>query len=374
MCQTLGYHRISTMAQDTELERDEKIALFWHVYMADRTVSLRLGRACTIQDYDISLPVPEKSLAFPDSFMPFLGYWIEVARIQGQAAERLYSPAAALLTQQERWRRANILSTSMERAFEGRLLFRESLDLEASSPEDQALHQWLINSGDTMVHYSTLTLIRYSAPPMESGTSPGLDPAREALRTMQELSEKQKLLNRMSLRSYFHWVTLNTPFTPFIVIFGHVIAHYQDSGQDLQLLRDFVGSLEHFSALSEGIDRFYQMCSVFYKVAEAYVFAKRRATEMQQSSEPLVAGQPYDPMLPTFEDIDECLAILNHSQYSPLGAGYGNADSADAVGEAQVSGYLYDWYSGNASLLGLMEHGFDNLQDPALDSENPFAL
>ena len=26
MCQTLGYHRINTMAQDTELERDEKIA------------------------------------------------------------------------------------------------------------------------------------------------------------------------------------------------------------------------------------------------------------------------------------------------------------------------------------------------------------
>ena len=69
MCQTLGYHRIGTMAQDTERERDEKIALFWYVYMTDKTVSLRLGRAATIQDYDISLPVPERSAIFPEPYI-----------------------------------------------------------------------------------------------------------------------------------------------------------------------------------------------------------------------------------------------------------------------------------------------------------------
>lgn len=56
MCQSLGYHRYQTMKDDTEEERNEKIHIFWMIYMFDKTMSLRLGRPSFIQDWDISLP------------------------------------------------------------------------------------------------------------------------------------------------------------------------------------------------------------------------------------------------------------------------------------------------------------------------------
>jgi hypothetical protein len=57
-CQSLGYHRIQTMKNDTEDERMGKIFLFWHVYTMDKALSLRLGRPSFIQDWDMSLPYP----------------------------------------------------------------------------------------------------------------------------------------------------------------------------------------------------------------------------------------------------------------------------------------------------------------------------
>jgi hypothetical protein len=358
MCQTLGYHRINTMAQDTELERDEKIALFWYVYMADKTISLRLGRAATIQDYDISLPVPEQSVIFPDAYIPFLSYWIEVARIQGQVAEQLYSPAAALLRQHERWRRADVLSSALAHAFESRLQLDDAPEIETSSTADRDLYRRVISSSDAMVHYSTLTLINFSAPPNDTGTSPALGPARSALQTVQELGETKQLLSESAWSSYLHWVTMNTPFTPFTVIFSHVIANYRESEQDLRLLQGFVNSLEHVATLSEGVGRFHQLCSTFYQVAEAYTSAKNREDNAQEANEAALSQQQ-GALLPTLEEIDECLAILDYAQPPLFETGYNGTSTTDIGREEQSSSCLYDWYAGNASLVGLMEFGFD---------------
>tara|TARA_R110002003_G_scaffold42_13_gene3147 strand:- start:3897 stop:4814 length:918 start_codon:yes stop_codon:yes gene_type:complete len=56
LCQSLGYHRWQTMKDDTEAERNKKVHIFWMIYMFDKTMSLRMGRASCIQDWDISLP------------------------------------------------------------------------------------------------------------------------------------------------------------------------------------------------------------------------------------------------------------------------------------------------------------------------------
>lgn len=346
------------MAQDTKRERDDKIALFWYVYITDKTVSLRLGRAATIQDYDISLPVPEESAVFPRSYIPFLSYWIEVARIQGQVAEQLYSPAAALLRQQERWRRADGLSSALEHAFEGRLQLGDLFEIETSSAADGDLYRWIINISDAIVHYSTLTLIQFSAPPTDTGPSPALEPARSALRTIQELGEKKELLSEPAWTSYLHWVTLNTPFTPFTVVFSHIIAKYQESEQDLQLLQGFVSSLEHVAPLSEGVGRFHQLCLTFYQVAEAYISTEQRENDVQEAKEAGLSQQQ-GALIPTLEEIDECLAILDYAQTPLFETDYSNTNTTNIEGEEQLSSSLYDWYSGNASLVGLMEFGFD---------------
>lgn len=51
LSQNLGYHRIQTMKEDSEEERMAKIHVFWFIYMMDKTLSLRLGRASIIQDW-----------------------------------------------------------------------------------------------------------------------------------------------------------------------------------------------------------------------------------------------------------------------------------------------------------------------------------
>jgi hypothetical protein len=124
LCQNLGFHRISTMKDDSEEDRNCKIHVFWMIYMFDKTVSgsrriavcirltlylqmsLRLGRASVIQDFDISLPFFGGSKDALDSAQgkEMLAYWVKVARVQGQTYEKLFSPAAFLRPSADRTR------------------------------------------------------------------------------------------------------------------------------------------------------------------------------------------------------------------------------------------------------------------------------
>lgn len=105
------------MKSDTPEDRHIKILVFWFVYIMDKNLSLRLGQASTIQDYDISIPQPAPgSPAWP----PVLWYWIKVAETQGQVYEQLYSPRAFSKTDQERSQTANRLSMSLQEAFNSR--------------------------------------------------------------------------------------------------------------------------------------------------------------------------------------------------------------------------------------------------------------
>jgi hypothetical protein len=125
LCQNLGYHRYQTMLNDSKEERNEKVHMFWMIYMFDKTMSLRLGRASSIQDWDISLPfLMEKSDSQdgPDG-MHMLAYWIKIARVQGQTYEKLFSPAAFLQSSEERTEVAIKLVNSMNQAWYERCLF-----------------------------------------------------------------------------------------------------------------------------------------------------------------------------------------------------------------------------------------------------------
>jgi hypothetical protein len=54
LCQSLGYHRLS-LDKNGDIKLYEKRAmLFWSVYFIDKSLSLRLGRASALQDFDIS--------------------------------------------------------------------------------------------------------------------------------------------------------------------------------------------------------------------------------------------------------------------------------------------------------------------------------
>lgn len=119
LCQNLGYHRYSTMKDDSEEERNCKIHVFWMIYMFDKTMSLRLGRASVIQDWDISLPFFDENRQAKEgpNGKEMLAYWVKVARVQGQTYEKLFSPAAFLRSPEERMRTAIDLVNAMNTAW-----------------------------------------------------------------------------------------------------------------------------------------------------------------------------------------------------------------------------------------------------------------
>lgn len=120
MSQNLGYHRYQTLQNDEEEERNSKIHLFWMIYMFDKQLSLRLGRASVIQDWDMSLPLVTSTptpAAMAVGASQMLTYWIKVAKVQGQTYEKLFSPAAYLRTPEDRTRTAIELVNTMNQAW-----------------------------------------------------------------------------------------------------------------------------------------------------------------------------------------------------------------------------------------------------------------
>lgn len=118
--QVLGYHRYQTFQNDEEEERNSKIHLFWIIYMFDKQLSLRLGRASVIQDWDMSLPLitPTPSQANKTAgASQMMGYWVKVAKVQGQTYEKLFSPSAFLRSPEERLSTAVELVNGMNQAW-----------------------------------------------------------------------------------------------------------------------------------------------------------------------------------------------------------------------------------------------------------------
>lgn len=92
MAQSLGYHRSVASKDDKPDDVRLKALLFWFIYSMDRSLSLCLGRAALLPDYDIALPYPSLSLDL--SLQPWhilFHYWFDCSRITGEVYEHLYS-------------------------------------------------------------------------------------------------------------------------------------------------------------------------------------------------------------------------------------------------------------------------------------------
>lgn len=122
LCQNLGYHRFETMKNDTEQEQRSKMHLFWMICMFEKQLSLRLGRASRIQDWDVSLPLLASREVSPNGFegSHMLIYWAKVAKVQGQIYKKLFSPAAFRTPLEERSRTAVALINAMNKAWSER--------------------------------------------------------------------------------------------------------------------------------------------------------------------------------------------------------------------------------------------------------------
>lgn len=112
LCQTLGYHRSNP--SDSSNKPSLGNTLFWTVYVLDKAVSLRLGRASTIQDYDVTSLVNIDTTGLDEPFDKIYLLWVRFATIQGKVYELLYSPAALARPESERVAHARQLASEMQ--------------------------------------------------------------------------------------------------------------------------------------------------------------------------------------------------------------------------------------------------------------------
>lgn len=162
---------------------------------------------------------------------------------------------------------------------------------------------------------------------------------------------------------------MHTPLTPFTSVFCNIITHPEDSHSDLSLLEDFVSSLQSGRRLSQGIEKYFQLCSVFVQVAQAYVRAKKTQLGLTGHNQTTLQETARD-LQPAISEFDQHLSSLGFfgqqaggAQVDACGLGGGGEEEGFWGTEQQqqallVDPGLLDWYSGNVSLYGLLEQDF----------------
>ncbi|KAI8627100.1 fungal-specific transcription factor domain protein [Xylariaceae sp. FL1651] len=348
MCRTLGYHQVHSMRDDSPKTKADKSLLFWCTYMLDKALSLRLGRASVLQDYDISLPhvTPDAKAAYPGKEVMTL--WIQHARVMGRIYERLYSPGA--LRQPEDARTAQVGQLAAEQrqqmAASGALL----REFEGRTDGEGRMFALTLKS-DEVSYLASLALTYRALPPngprSRAFADECIDMARASMRCHQETID---MMDDQSLKIvYIHWTILYAPFIPFIVIFCLVIE--TSDREDLGRLADFVKSLETACEVSSSVRKLHQLCQVLYNVAELYVEAK--------ALEPLdPAGNEFDLYLTQlgFMPIDDSSMV---GIQTDLG-GTGGVVDHQMRSLAQAN-QLEDWFSGKNYMMGLLEEDLSGI-------------
>ncbi|KAL4918447.1 hypothetical protein BDW62DRAFT_200827 [Aspergillus aurantiobrunneus] len=364
LCQALGFHQTSSMEHLSAKEKERRLALFWSIYCMDRGLSLRLGRASTIPDYDIDLPATFEGCDISEPWKTAYALWIELARIQGLVYQQLYSAAALRQTEAARVAEARKLAAQMQdnvmRPFEH--VYTVLGDLTAI----EALYMQC----DQVCRFSLLTLI-YRAIPPPAGT-PGTF-VRECVETARAALESHKLCMSLLAEasaalklSYLHWSILYSPFVPFIVLFCHIIE--VSSWMDLDRLDEFVASLKPICSLSTAIAKLHRLCQVLSNVARLYVEAKAQA-QTQEDQALASVGHEFDTYLsalglaPPADDRD--------TRWTGPAPGTAMSGEMNYPTAQQNMGpqmphmiQLGNWFSGNQYMMGLLEEDL-SMFDPS---------
>ena len=165
--------------------------------------------------------------------------------------------------------------------------------------------------------------------------------------------DTQKGLPEYMWAAYSHWTLLSAPFTPFTVIFCHIIANPSTSRDDLALLESFVQALEMLSQVSDGVAKLHRLCDVFQKVAELYVQAKSQEVTRSMAATTSEINGTTPSMAPAINEIDGYLSTIGFAPpTAPAASGALGDTSIDQYFDAD---YLNEWFSGNSSLMGLLE-------------------
>lgn len=214
---------------DTDNSDDAKFRkfLFWTNYFLDKCLSLRLGRASTIPDWDITTRRPSTTDTHKEAVMAYFVLWVESARCQGNIYELLYSPEAVAQPAHVRQSRAQLLVNNLrmlEQATQETNVCQSRFNLCWSySSNLQWQKKWVNvakdNAGkdvmdffaasDDTLRLSLLTLVHRAAPqPAGAPTTFSPSCAEAARATLHRHQDCLAIINRSSedfLPSYVHW-------------------------------------------------------------------------------------------------------------------------------------------------------------------------
>ncbi|CAG8881634.1 unnamed protein product [Penicillium salamii] len=343
-----------------------QIFSLWGVYFLDKCLSLRLGRASTIPDSDITLPRPSAGKPNDAPVMAYYPLWTESARLQGRIYDMLYSPCSLAQPNHVRYDQVQHLVSELQ------ALKKETQDVNnrwiktAKQISGEGLMDFFAVSDDVL-HLSLLTLVYRAAPPSkEASTTFSSNCIKTAQATLQRHHDCMEVISKTDniyFPKYIHWTLLFAPFSPFIVIFCHVI-ETQDQSY-LSHLHDFVESIQSAPTVSEAAARMHRLFLVLYNVALHFV-------EFRTSKQP---GQT-----PAFAEMDGYLAALGlaapvsddvHQQVlQSLNPDSGHDFMAHeyqqreeptmGIGnEAELDG----WFSSNRAIMGLLQDSDLNILD-----------
>lgn len=145
-----------------------------------------------------------------------------------------------------------------------------------------------------------------------------------------------------------------TPFAPFFVLFCHIIETLSSS--DLEILQDFVASIETLRDASETVEKLCRVFQVYRDVAMVYVEAK---SQQQEDQTMVPIGDEFDMYLsqlgfmPGVEDASGMQApnAQNPGQAGPMAMGPGGGQAAQ----------MADWFSGSRGMFGLLEEDLSRI-------------
>ncbi|KAH7142024.1 fungal-specific transcription factor domain-containing protein [Dactylonectria macrodidyma] len=347
LCQTLGYHRVASMKNDTESEGDYKKFLFWSVYFVDKSLSLRLGRPSTMPDWDIAVPEPSTEDAGHSRIWTSFILRIGTARCQGNIYELLYSPDS--ISQPDHVRQARVQTLVTELHGLEKMAQETHIKWHSSSKEaiSDDLMSFFIVSNDVL-RLSLLTLAYRAAPrPTGSITTFSFDCIKAARATLERHQDCVVIMRKSAeayLPTYDHWTLLYAPFISFIVIFCQVIETQNKT--DLAHLHTFVTSIQSALTVSDAASRMHRLFQVLHSVALRYVEFR--------------ICTPHGCQTQASAEMNTYLAALG---FLVAGLSEGQRAAANPMMTMGNETQLEDWFYSNQAIMELLE-------EPTLDFPN----
>ncbi|KAJ6438140.1 retrovirus polyprotein [Purpureocillium lavendulum] len=265
-CLALGYHRRDTFVNLAFSESESMLRLFWHVFMSDASLSLTLGRAPIIQEYDVDAPAltvskDPKRAAWDEAFVSFVRF----SSIQASIYRQLYSPMSRGIDTVERQQVVMNLAEKL------RQWYTDWHKIDFSNAYHSHIFETTF-SGVDVTYYSVLTLLHRGV--TTSNAIVDISPecfkaAKQGLESHLVFYPRAVSMGPNAVSMYADWILLFTSFTPYIVTFLHCIGTSDPA--DLVLLRRVLESIEQIASTAKTCKPQYELCHSLLRIAEAFI-------------------------------------------------------------------------------------------------------